>query len=64
MKKTPARIAVDRAAKACDRAYLAMQQLADHIPETAQDQFIARLRDYREWTDYLDKATWPDKVQS
>lgn len=62
MKRTRARQAVDRAAKACGKAHDALRELGEFIPERQHDAYLARLRELREWSDYLEQCRWPDKV--
>lgn len=60
-KRTPARKACDKAAGACDRAWRALSDLSEHVPDSAADRHLRWLRDLREYGEYLERCTWPDK---
>lgn len=62
-KPTPARKACDRAANACAKAYDAMADLARFLPDSVSDTHSRWVSDLRSYTEHLEKATWPDKVQ-
>ena len=64
-KKTPARKACDKAARACDAAWRALTDLMEHLPAGAHRETAERqLREMREWADYLDECKWPDEGPS
>jgi hypothetical protein len=62
-KKTAARRACEAAAKACDRAYDKLAALTVYIPDSAEDRHLRWLKELREYGEYLERCTWPDKVE-
>lgn len=62
-KKTPARKACDRAAKACDGAWRAMRDLMDHTPGEHSPMMLRQLTEFRELADYLEICKWPDETE-
>jgi len=61
-RKTKARKAVDRAAKACDRAYDALAAISEYIPDTTIDRHLKWLRDLATYANYLETCKWPDRM--
>jgi|GEM_PF-3007093 len=61
MKKTAARRAVDKAAGACGKAWEALRELSEFVPDGATDRYLLQLREMREWAEYLETCTWPDE---
>lgn len=64
MAQTKARRACNKAARACDAAWRALSDLMDYLPADEKSVGMIRLREMREYADYLDACTWPDKAQS
>lgn len=61
VRKTAARRAVDRAAKACGKAYDALSAMSRFLPEGVQDRHAHWRRELAEYADHLERVTWPDK---
>ncbi|WP_288959774.1 hypothetical protein [uncultured Sulfitobacter sp.] len=57
---TKARKAVNRAVKAIEKAYDALDDMAEYVGENEYQAFAKWKRDLREYGEHLEQAKWPD----
>lgn len=62
MAQTKARKACNKAARACDAAWRALTEVMDFLPDDVSGQNLAKIKEMREYADYLESCRWPDTV--